>query len=94
MACARMDEEALPEHIRRSFGNNYKQNKNKYRILLKGLCRCAGQLYHLSKHWHMDWEVRDAKTRKEGRPQTSKTIKVKDEEKKIILCDSSKELIK
>lgn len=27
MACARMDEEVLPEHIRRSFGNNYKQNK-------------------------------------------------------------------
>lgn len=45
MACARMDEDVLPEQIRRSFGNNYKQNKNKYRILLKGQRLCTGQLY-------------------------------------------------
>lgn len=38
MACAKMDEKVLLEHIRRSFGNNYEQNKNKYRKLLKGLC--------------------------------------------------------
>lgn len=68
MACARMDEEILPEHIRRSFGNNYKQNKNKYRILLKGLSQGTGQLYHLCKHWCMDWEVRDSETRNEGSP--------------------------
>lgn len=82
MACARMDEEVLPEHIRRSFGNNYKQSKNKYRIRVKGLSQCPGQYYHLCKHWHVDWEVRDTETRKEGRPGTSKTIKDKQKKKK------------
>lgn len=37
MVCAKMDKEIPPEHIIRSSGNNYKQNKNKNRIFLKGL---------------------------------------------------------
>jgi len=41
MVCAKMDKEIPPEHIIRSSGNDYKQNKNKHRILLKGLYRVS-----------------------------------------------------